>query len=116
MLPTMRASSRTLATVPPNTEWNGPSTTMSTFFICLRRSVLPVSIKNIAYLSKEIGIFSGVSDCSRVGTVFDVKGFIMNKLFEKGYVTAGAPWKTCQHNGPQNQLPVSTSRAVLKGD
>ena len=27
---------------------------------------------------------------SRVGTVFDVKGFIMNKLFEKGYVTAGA--------------------------
>jgi len=26
---------------------------------------------------------------SRVGTVFDVKGFIMNKFFEKGYVTAG---------------------------
>jgi len=27
---------------------------------------------------------------SRVGTVFDVKGFIVNKLFEKGYATAGA--------------------------
>ena len=27
---------------------------------------------------------------SRLGTLFDVKGFIMNKLFEKGYVTAGA--------------------------
>jgi hypothetical protein len=27
---------------------------------------------------------------SRAGTVFDVKGFIMNKLFEKGYVTAAA--------------------------
>ncbi len=27
---------------------------------------------------------------SKVGTVFDVKGFVMNKLFEKGYITAGA--------------------------
>jgi len=48
----------------------------------------------------DIGIFSEVCDLSRVGTVFDVKGFAMNKLFEKGYVTAGAQRKTRQRGGP----------------